>query len=106
MSSIFSSVTAAEMHLPFQPGEKMHFVLKYGAIPAGHATLEVHDMDKIQGVEAYHFVMTARSNAFVDIFFKVRDRIDSYADAGMNHSLYYKKDQKEGKTRRIRSPRL
>jgi hypothetical protein len=44
--------------------------------------------------------MTARSNSFVDIFFKVRDRIDSYADAGMNHSLYYKKDQKEGKTRR------
>ncbi len=100
MSGIFSSVAAAEMHHPFQPGEKMHFVLKYGAIPAGHATLEVHDMDKIQGVEAYHFVMTARSNAFVDIFFKVRDRIDSYVDAGMNHSLYYKKDQKEGKTRR------
>ena len=78
----------------------MHFVLKYGAISAGAATLEVHDMEEIQGVEAYHFVMTARSNSFIDIFFKVRDRIDSYADAGMNHSLYYKKDQKEGRTRR------
>ena len=78
----------------------MHYVLKYGAISAGAATLEVHDMEEIQGVEAYHFVMTARSNSFIDIFFKVRDRIDSYADAGMNHSLYYKKDQKEGRTRR------
>jgi hypothetical protein len=78
----------------------MHFVLKYGAISAGTATLEVHEMDEIQGVEAYHFVMTARSNSFIDLFFKVRDRIDSYADAKMNHSLYYKKDQKEGKTRR------
>ena len=97
---IFSSVNAAEMNFPFQPGEKMHFVLKYGVIPAGEATLEVHDMDEVQGVEAYHFVMTARSNSFIDMFFKVRDRIDSYADAGMNHSLYYKKDQKEGKTRR------
>ena len=100
VSGIFSSVAATEIHLPFQPGEKMHFVLKYGAIPAGEATLEVHDMEEVQGVEAYHFVMTARSNSFIDIFFKVRDRIDSYADAGMNHSLYYKKDQKEGKTRR------
>lgn len=100
VSGIFSSVAASEMNHPFQPGEKMHFVLKYGAISAGEATLEVHDMVEVQGVEAYHFVMTARSNSFIDIFFKVRDRIDSFADASMNHSLYYKKDQKEGKTRR------
>ncbi|MFC1844499.1 DUF3108 domain-containing protein [Thermodesulfobacteriota bacterium] len=100
VSGIFSSVAAAETAHPFQPGEKMHYVLKYGAIPAGEATLEVHDLDEINGVPAYHFVLTARSNSFVDIFFKVRDRIDSYADAEMKHSLYYKKDQKEGKTRR------
>ena len=99
ISSFFSPAIAEEHH-PFRPGEKMHFVLKYGAIPAGAATLEVHDMAEIQGMEAYHFVMTARSSSFIDIFFKVRDRIDSYADAGMNHSLHYKKDQKEGKTRR------
>lgn len=98
--SALCSAAVAEEHHPFQPGEKMNFVLKYGAIPAGTATLEVHDMDEIQGEAAYHFVMTARSNSFIDLFFKVRDRIDSYADANMNHSLYYKKDQKEGKTRR------
>ncbi len=99
MSATASPVLAEEQH-PFKPGERMNFVLKYGAIPAGAATLEVHEMEEIQGAEAYHFVMTARSNSFIDIFFKVRDRIDSYADAGMNHSLYYKKDQHEGKTRR------
>ncbi len=98
--SLFVNPAGAEGHHPFWPGEKMHFVLKYGPIPAGTATLEVHDMDKIKDVKAYHFVLTARSNAFIDIFFKVRDRIDSYTDTGMNHSLYYKKDQKEGKTRR------
>lgn len=98
--TVFFSSAAAEEHHPFKPGEKMRFVLKYGAIPAGEATLEVHDMDEIKGVHAYHFVMTARSNSFIDFFFKVRDRIDSYADAGMNHSLFYHKDQKEGKTRR------
>ena len=100
VSGGYSSVMAEEMHHPFQPGEKMHYVLRWGIFPAGEATLEVHDMDNIEGVDAYHFVMTARSNSFIDAFFKVRDRIDSYADAGMNHSLYYKKDQKEGKTRR------
>ena len=98
--NLFVNPAGAEGHHPFWPGEKMHFVLKYGPIPAGTATLEVHDMDKIKDLEAYHFVLTARSNSFIDIFFKVRDRIDSYTDTGMNHSLYYKKDQKEGKTRR------
>jgi len=98
--AVFVHPVAAEGHHPFKPGEKMYFVLKYGAIPAGEATLEVHEMNEIHGIAAYHFVMTARSNSFVDIFFKVRDRIDSYTDADMSHSLYYKKDQKEGKTRR------
>ena len=74
--------------------------MKYGPISAGSATLEVQDMALVNGVEAYHFILTATSNAFIDIFFKVRDRIDSYADAGMNHSLQYRKDQKEGKTRK------
>jgi hypothetical protein len=95
----YTPAAAGENH-PFRTGEKMDFVLKYSGISAGAATLEVHDMVQIDGVEAYHFVVTARSNSFVDIFFKVRDRIDSYADAGMNHSLIYKKDQEEGKTRR------
>ena len=99
-AAFLSSFAWADEHRPFQPGEKMYFVLKYGAINAGMATLEVHEMDEIKGVEAYHFVMTARSNAFIDIFFKVRDRIDAYADADMSRSLFYRKDQKEGKTRR------
>ena len=95
-----SNAGAEEMKHPFGPGEKLHFVLKYGVIPAGEASLEVHPMEKIKGVDAYHFVVTARSNSFVDMFFKVRDRVDSYADTGMNHSLYYRKKQHEGKTRR------
>jgi len=100
LAAAFNDARAEDKEHPFGPGEKMHFVLKYGVIPAGEATLEVHAMDKIKGVDAYHFVVTARSNAFIDLFFKVRDRIDSYADVEMNHSLYYRKKQHEGKTRR------
>ena len=100
VSGSVSPAMAEEMVPTFQPGEKMHYTLKWGVFSAGEATLEVHDMEEVQGVEAYHFVMTARSNSFIDVFFKVRDRIDSYVDAGMTHSLYYKKNQHEGKTRR------
>lgn len=92
--------SASETYIPFLPGEKFTFELKWGAVPAGEATLEVKELDNIKGVDAYHFVLKARSNAFFDIFFKVRDHIDSYTDTEMNHSLYYKKDQLEGKTQR------
>lgn len=95
-----SILQATERHIPFQPGEKLTFKLKWGAIPAGEASLEVKELDNIKGVEAFRFVLKARSNSFFDVFFKVRDHVVSYTDTGMNHSLYYKKDQLEGKTKR------
>ena len=33
----------------------------------------------------------------VDLFYKVRDRIDAYTDLEMTHSVLYKKKQREGK---------
>ncbi len=81
---------------PFHPGEKLNFVLKWGKIPAGKATLEVRPINTVNGESAYHFVMTAKTNSFVDVFFKVRDKIEGFTDLGMNRSLLYKKKQREG----------
>jgi hypothetical protein len=89
-----SSATTREM--PFAPGEKLTYVLRWQSIPAGEATLEVLPIKKLNGTKAYHFVMTAKSNRFVDIFFKVRDRIDAYADFELTHSIHYDKNQSEG----------
>ncbi len=85
---------------PFVPGEKLTYQLRWSVIPAGIAVLEVQPAATINGTHACHFVLTARSNSFVDVFYKVRDRIDAYADLDMTHSLLYKKQQHEGKTRR------
>lgn len=86
--------------LPFQPGERLVYELKWEFIKAGEASLSVLPMDEVNGKKAFHFVMTAQSVPFIDVFYKVRDRIDAYADAGMNNSIFYKKKQREGKTRR------
>lgn len=82
---------------PFKPGEKLTFTLRWGIIHAGEATLEVHSNKTIDGREACHFVMTARTNDVIDAFYKVRDRIDAYTDANVEQSLHYRKKQKEGK---------
>jgi hypothetical protein len=85
---------------PFKPGERLTYVLRWGFIHAGEAVLEVQPMTEVNGQAAYHFVMTAKSNAFIDNFYKVRDRIDAYADADMQHSLHFKKKQREGNYKR------
>jgi hypothetical protein len=82
---------ASEKIEPFVPGEKLTFQVKWSFIPAGEAVIEVLPVETLNGVRAYHFVMIARTNAFADLFYKVRDRIDAYTDTEMTHSILYKK---------------
>lgn len=85
---------------PFAEGEKLLYELKWGLVPAGEASLEILPNKIIDGVEGRHFRMTAKSNAFVDVFYKVRDVVDGYTDLPVTHSLLYKKKQNEGSTQR------
>lgn len=95
-----SSIASAATDTPFQPGEKLKFLLRWEFIPAGEATLTVAPTTETNGQPAFHFIMTARTNSFLDLIYKVRDRIDSYTDIEMTHSLSYKKNQREGRHRR------
>ncbi|MCP4745324.1 MAG: DUF3108 domain-containing protein [Desulfobacteraceae bacterium] len=88
--------TARPVSMPFSPGERLTFILKWAQIPAGEAVLEVLPMKTFEGAQAYHFRMTAESNSFVDVFYKVRDRIDSYVSEDMSRTIHYKKKQREG----------
>ncbi len=86
--------------MPFVPGEKLTFTLKWEMVPAGKAVLEVLPIKTLNGEDVYHFVMTVKTNSFVDVFYKVRDKIESYTDLNMTRSLFYKKKQREGKYKR------
>ncbi len=83
--------------MPFEPGEKLKYALRWGNIPAGELYLETRPITTIGDSPAYHFVMIAKSNSAVDLFCKIRDRIDAYADTGMNHSVFYQKRRAGGK---------
>lgn len=102
---LFGGAKYSESHsykqdMPFSPGEKLTFTLKWEMVPAGTAVLEVLPIETLNGEHAYHFVMTAKTNSFVDIFYKVRNRLDSYVDLEMTRSLLYRKKQREGKYKR------
>ena len=89
--SFTGSITAAEAEVPFRPGEKLVFEVKWKFIPAGEAVLEVLPLETISGVKHYHFVMKAKTYKYIDPLYKVRDRIDAYTDLKMTYSKLYKK---------------
>lgn len=97
-SALGSHAQAIERAFPFSHGEKLTFQVTWSFLPAGEGILEILPMERINGVLSYHFLMTTRTYPFIDLIYKVRDRIDAYTDAAMTHSLLYKK-RKEGKSK-------
>lgn len=90
---------AAQARIPFQAGETLTFQVKWAFVPAGEAVLKVLPMETVQGLNSHHFQMTSKTYEWVDVLYKVRDRIDSFADEAMTRSVSYRKVQ-EGKSRR------
>lgn len=99
-SSPIRCAWAEERILPFSPGERLTFQLKWGIIPAGEAVLEVLPTSVVDGKPAHHFSLTVNTYPLLDVIYKVRDHIDSYVDLDMTRSLLYKKKQHEGSTQR------
>ncbi|MBN2126091.1 MAG: DUF3108 domain-containing protein [Deltaproteobacteria bacterium] len=98
-TALLGSVFGETNRFPFHPGEQMKFQVHWTIIPAGEVVLEVMPLETLSGVRCYRFAMTARTSEAIDVFYKIRDRIDAYADTDMTRSLLYRKRQ-EGRTRR------
>jgi hypothetical protein len=62
---------------PYQAGEKAHYVIHYGLINSGIATLELQK-DTVAGKEVLHSVFLAQTTGIADALFKVRDVYESY----------------------------
>lgn len=86
--------------VPFGEGERLTFAIQYGLIYAGDATLEVRNIAVIDSVKSYHIISSARTNRAFDLFFKVRDRVESFMDYDYLFSVMFEKHLREGKFRR------
>ncbi len=90
---IFFSRDAHAAKLPFSVGEEIHYTVSWEMIPAGDAWFKVNDFTSVNGRKAWHFVLEAKSRRFIDLFYKIRDRLESYTDDAFKKSLLYKKTQ-------------
>lgn len=87
----------SEPNKAFDVGESLLFIIKYGFISGGHASLEVRSTETVRGRPAYHLVSEARTNSTLDIFFKVRDLNESWMDTESLASQKYHQIMNEGR---------
>ena len=64
----------------FKEGEKLTFDVKYGFVTAGIATMEIPEIKKISGRNAYHVTFEVNTVPSFDWVYKVRDRYETYLD--------------------------
>jgi len=87
----------------FQVGETLKYKVYYesmltGKVNAGTATLEVKESNRrFYERNTYHIIGTGKSNAAFDMFFKVRDKYESYVDKqGIFPYLFIRKTKEGG----------
>jgi len=85
---------------PFGVGERMEFVVSFGLLDIGRATLEVGGESLLRGRPVLEISNQARSATWVDRIFKIRDRVDSEMDRDRLYSLGFRKRIHEGNYRR------
>jgi hypothetical protein len=90
----------AETNAAFSAGESLLFVIKYGFITGGNATLEVRSTETVHGRDAWRIVSQARTTGAVDVFYKVRDVTESWMDAASLCSHQFHKVMNEGRYHR------
>jgi len=93
---IACSVAADEAVHLFEPGETLTYKLRWKFINAGTAVFQVQPIAEMNGNPAQHFLLTIRSSSILDVFYKVRDRVEAYTDLAVTRSLLYKNEQREG----------
>ncbi|MFC5284195.1 DUF3108 domain-containing protein [Pedobacter alpinus] len=82
----------------FKAGETIKYKLKYGFFTAAEATIQVLATDvKLNNKPTYHLLVQGQTSGSFDVFYKVRNRYDSYIDKD-NYSPYlYTENVRENK---------
>ncbi len=86
----------------YGPGEYLEFVLKWAGIAAGDSTMSVETYTGEGKEKVYRIVSKAKSRPYLDIFYKVRNRIESYINPENSLTHKYVVNSREGGRRKER----
>jgi hypothetical protein len=97
---LFLFFNAQGQNIAYQVGEKTQYIIHYGLINGGIATLELRK-DTFAGKELLHSVFLAKTTGIADAFFKVRDVYESYIDPETQLPLKSIRNIQEGRYRKF-----
>lgn len=85
--------------LDLTEGERLTYVIKWGVMDAGEATLTVKRKETIKpgGPEVWNVQCKTRSNSFISFFYEVRDSIKTCIDTNGGFSRLFDMDKNEGR---------
>jgi len=84
----------------FKVGEELDYKLKYGFFTAAEAVIRVGESDKkFDDKPAYHIVADAKTAGTFDVFYKVRNRYETYVDQKTLEPYFYTENRKEASYR-------
>ncbi len=87
----------------FAPGEKLTYNISWSSvITAGSSEMEVRQGDPVDGRPTYRLVCTTHSVGLVDLFFPVRESVESVIDAESLYSISFSLRESYGKRKRHR----
>lgn len=84
---------------PYQPGERLSYLIHYGFINAGNAILYM-ESDTLFGKNTNHLVISGWTTGLADMLFKVRDTYESYIDPETDLPVKAIRDISEGRYKR------
>lgn len=83
--------------LPFTPGERLEYEVKFGIFKVGRATMQVLGVDTIRGTPAYHVAFVIRGRAA--FFYSMTDTLESWFSVADLTSLRFVQNNNENGTR-------
>jgi hypothetical protein len=75
----------------FTDGENLHYNAQWTGVPAGEVSLKTFKSD-----DGLKFELTAKTNSFWSMVYKVRDTITSYVELEPFRSMRYHEDSRQG----------
>jgi hypothetical protein len=85
--------TVKHAKVPFGPGERMEYDVKFGVLRVGKAHMEVVALDNLRGRPAWHTAFWVQGGNFM---YRVNDVYESWMDAETLSSLRFVQELEEG----------
>ena len=96
LNYLFAQGLAKTNEAAFKAGEKLSYKLKYGFFTAAEANIRVEESPiRFNDQPAYHIIAEGKTAGTFDVFYKVRNRYESYVDKNTLLPYFYAENRRE-----------